>query len=67
MCYLRRHAAAAHPTNVSLSSNPDGDPLGWFDSVERSPNCPTESALAWPASLGIHARAAQLAEITVSA
>ena len=54
-------------TNVSaMSSNPDGDPLGWFlDSVERLTELP-DDALVLPSHgrpfRGIYARAAQLAE-----
>ena len=53
-------------TNVSaMSSNPDGDPLGWFlDSVERFTELPGDT-LVLPSHgkpfRGIHARAAQLA------
>ncbi len=53
-------------TNVSaMSSNPDGDPLGWFlDSVERFTELP-EDTLVLPSHgkpfRGIQARAAQLA------
>ncbi|MBV6475985.1 MAG: hypothetical protein MOGDAGHF_01562 [Rhodocyclaceae bacterium] len=53
-------------TNVSaMSSNPDGDPLGWFlDSVGRLTELP-EDTLVLPSHgkpfRGIHARAAQLA------
>ena len=53
-------------TNVSvMSSNPDGDPLGWFlDSVERFTELPADT-LVLPSHgkpfRGLHARAAQLA------